>query len=145
MSLLELAPMPTLLLILTPTPTIATPLPVSAVNWERIKKFKSILQAKYIETCSYYKERWFQISLAIKGDNIGVYKAYIKDINNFKDPTLPSLFSESNRFNLGPIPGFLPILTVVDELLITYICIYLQVIYICGQQYCYTSYIYCFG
>jgi hypothetical protein len=34
-SLLELAPIP--------TPTIATLLPVSAVNWERIKKFRSIL------------------------------------------------------------------------------------------------------
>ena len=39
--LLELAPMP----ILPPifTLTMATPLPISAVDWERIKKFRSIL------------------------------------------------------------------------------------------------------
>ena len=81
----------------------------------------------------------------MEGDNIGVYKAYIKDANSFKDPTLPSLFSESNRLNLGPIPGFLPILTAVKELLIMCIYIHLQVIYIHGQQYRYTNYICCFG
>ena len=111
-----------------PTPTTATPLPVLAVDWERIKKFRSILQAKYIETCSYYKERWFQIGLATDGDNIGIYKDCIKDANSFKNPTLPPLFGKSNGLDLGPIPSFLPILTTVEELLIVYIYIYLQVV-----------------
>ena len=114
-SLLELAPMP--------TPTTATPLPVSAVDWERIKKFRSILQAKYIETCSCYKKRWFQIGLAMEGNNISVYKACIKDANSLKNLTLPPLFNKSNKFNPGPIPGFLPILTAVEKLLIIYIYI----------------------
>jgi hypothetical protein len=105
-------------------------LPVLAVDWERIKKFRSILQAEYIKAYSCYKERWFQIGLVTKGDNIGVYKAYIKDANSLKNPTLPPLFSKSNGLNLGPIPSFLPILTIVEELLITHIYIYLQVIYI---------------
>ena len=48
-SLLELAPMP--------TPTTATLLPVSVVDWERIKKFRSILQAEHIETYSHCKEQ----------------------------------------------------------------------------------------
>ena len=65
------------------------------------------------------------MGLAIESDNIGVYKAYIKDANSLKDLTLPPLFSKSNRLNLGPIPGFLPIFTIVEELLITYIYIYL--------------------
>ena len=65
------------------------------------------------------------MGLAIKGDNIGVYKACIKDTNSFKDPTLLSLFSKSNGLNLGPIPGFLPILTAVEELLITRVYIHL--------------------
>ena len=59
------------------------------------------------------------------GDNIGIYKDYIKDINSLKNPTLPPLFSKSNGLNLGPIPSFLPILTAVEELLIIYIYIYL--------------------
>ena len=78
-----------------------------------------------METCSRYKEQWFQIGLAIEGNNIGIYKACIKDANSFKDPTLPPLFSKSNGFNLGPIPGFLPILTAVEELLIARVYIYL--------------------
>jgi hypothetical protein len=73
------------------------------------------------------------MGLAMEGDGIGIYKAYIKDANGLKNPVLPSLFSESNELNLGPVPSFLPILTVVEELLIVYIYIYLQVIHIGGQ------------
>ena len=120
-------------LALIPTPTTATPLPVSAVDWERIKKFRSILQAEHIETYSCYKEQWFQIGLATDSDNIGIYKDCIKDINSLKNPTLPPLFGESNRLNLGPVSSFLPILTAVEELLITHIYIYLQVIRVRGQ------------
>ena len=114
-------------------PTTATPLPVSAVDRERIKKFRSILQAKCIETCSRCKERWFQMGLATEGNNIGVCKACVKDTNTLKNPTLPPLFSKSNGLNLGPIPGFLFILTIVKEFLIAHIYIYLQVVYIRGQ------------
>jgi hypothetical protein len=73
------------------------------------------------------------MGLAMEGDNIGVYKSCIKDVNSLKDPTIPPLFSESNGLNLGSIPSFLPILIVVKELLITCIYIYLQVVHICGQ------------
>ena len=69
----------------------------------------------------------------MEGDNIGICKACIKDINSLKDPTLPPLFNKSNRLDLGPIFSFLPILTAVEELLITCIYIYLQVIRIRGQ------------
>ena len=65
------------------------------------------------------------MGLAMEGNNIGIYKACIKDADSLKDPTLPPLFSKSNRLNLGPIPSFLPIFTVVEELLITRIYIYL--------------------
>ena len=85
------------------------------------------------------------MGLATEGDNIGVCKAYIKDANSLKDPTLPPLFGESNGLDLGPIPGFLPILTAVKELLIARVYVYLQVIYIRGQQHRYTSYVCCFG
>ena len=65
------------------------------------------------------------MGLVIEGDNIGVYKAYIKDTNSLKDLTLFSLFGKSNGLDLGPIPGFLPILTAVKELLIARVYIYL--------------------
>ena len=73
------------------------------------------------------------MGLIMEGDNIGVYKACIKDANSLKDPTLPSLFSKSNGLDLGPIPDFLPILTAVEELLIAYVYIYLQVMRVHGQ------------
>jgi len=73
------------------------------------------------------------MGLAIEGDNIGVYKACIKDANSLKDLTLPPLFGESNGLDLGPVPGFLPILTIVEELLIARIYVYLQVMRVRGQ------------
>ena len=81
----------------------------------------------------------------MEGNNIGIYKACIKDANSLKDPTLPPLFSKSNGLNLGPIPSFLPILTAVEELLITRVYVYLQVMRIRGQQHRYTGHVYCFG
>ena len=61
----------------------------------------------------------------MEGDNIGIYKACIKDADRLKDLTLPPLFSKGNRLNLGPIPSFLPILTAVEELLIARVYDYL--------------------
>ena len=72
------------------------------------------------------------MGLATEGDNINVYKAYIKDANSLKDSTLPPLFGESNRLNLGPIFSFLPILTTVEEFLIAHIYVHLQVVYVHG-------------
>ena len=65
------------------------------------------------------------MGLAIEGNNRGIYKACIKDANSLKDLTLSPLFSKSNRLNPGPVPSFLPILTAVEELLITRVYVYL--------------------
>jgi len=65
------------------------------------------------------------MGLAIEGNNIGIYKACIRDTNSLKDLALSSLFSKGNKLNLGPVPNFLPILTMVEELLIIYVYIYL--------------------
>jgi len=65
------------------------------------------------------------MGLATEGGNICICKAYIKDANSLKDLTIPPLFSKSNKLNLGSIPSFLPILTAVEELLITRVYVYL--------------------
>jgi len=72
------------------------------------------------------------MGLAMEGNNIGIYKACIKDANSLKNLTLFSLFSKSNRLDPRPIPSFLPILNTVKELLITRVYIYLQVVCIRG-------------
>jgi hypothetical protein len=65
------------------------------------------------------------MGLATEGNNIGVCKACIKDADSLKDLTLSPLFGESNGLNPGPVPSFLPILTAVEELLITRVYVYL--------------------
>ena len=85
------------------------------------------------------------MGLVMEGDDIGVYKAYIRDANSLKNPALPSLFSEGNKLDPGPVPSFLPILTAVEELLIAHIYIHLQVMRIRGQQYRYTGHVCCFS
>jgi len=61
----------------------------------------------------------------MEGDDIGVYKACIKDANSLKDLALPFLFVKGNELDLGPVPSFLPIFTAVEVLLITRVYIYL--------------------
>jgi len=85
------------------------------------------------------------MGLATEGDNIGICKTCIKDADSLKDSTLPPLFSESNKLNLRPVPGFLPILTAVEELLIVRVYIHLQVMRVHGQQHRYTGHICYFG
>ena len=99
--------------------------PISAVNWEQIKRFKNKLQEEYMETCSRYNVQWFQMGLATQSDNIGVYKACIKDAKSLNNLSLPLLFSDANKLNLRLIPKDLPILTRVKEIIITYIYIHL--------------------
>ena len=65
------------------------------------------------------------MGLATEGDNLGICKACIKDADSLKDPTAPPLFGESNGLDLGPVPSFLPILTAVEELLITRVYVHL--------------------
>ena len=66
----------------------------------------------------------------MEGNNIGVYKAYIKDINSLKDLTFSLLFGESNGPNLRPNFSFLSILIIIEEFLIVYIYLFINYIYI---------------
>jgi len=72
------------------------------------------------------------MGLATEGNDIGIYKACIRDANSLKNPALPSLFSKGNELDPGPVPSFLPILTTVKELLIARVYVHLQVVYIRG-------------
>ena len=73
--------------------------------------------------------------LAIYGDNISIYKACVRDIKSLKNLSKPFLFSNANNIDLGTMPKHLPTLTEVEEMIITYIYIHLQVARVRGQQY----------
>ena len=63
------------------------------------------------------------MGLATEGDNIGVYKACIRDANSLKDLALPSLFGEGNELNPGPVPRLANKQTAVC-LFPSFVCLY---------------------
>ena len=60
-------------------------------------------------------------------DDISVYKACVKDTKSLKDLSKPFLFGDANNMDPGTVLEHLPTLTKVEEMIITYIYIYLQV------------------
>lgn len=112
-----------------------SPLPVSAVDWQRIETFREKLQQEAMETYSRCNERWFQMHLATQGDDIGVCKACVRDTKNLKYLSEPFLFSNANNMDPGTMSKHLPTLTEVEEMIIAHIHIHLQVARVCGQQY----------
>ena len=73
--------------------------------------------------------------LATQSDDIGVYKACVRDANSLKYLSEPFLFSNANNIDLGTVSKYLPTLTKVEEMIIAYIYVYLQVARVRGQQY----------
>ena len=73
--------------------------------------------------------------LAIYSDNISIYKACIRDTKSLKDLSELFLFNNINNINSGTMPKHLPTLTKVKEMIITYIYIHLQVVWVYRQQY----------
>ena len=71
--------------------------------------------------------------LATHSNDISVYKAYIRDSKSLKNLSKSFLFSNANNIDLSTMLKYLPTLTDVEEIIITYIYIYLQVAQVCGQ------------
>ena len=66
--------------------------------------------------------------LATQGDNISVYKAYIRNTKSVKYLSKSFLFSNANNIDLDTVSKHLPTLTEVKEIIIIYIYIHLQVV-----------------
>ena len=66
--------------------------------------------------------------LAIQGDDISVYKAYIKDTKSFRYLSESFLFSDANNMDPGTVSKHLSTLTKIEEMIITHIHIHLQVV-----------------
>ena len=65
--------------------------------------------------------------MATQGDNISIYKAYIKDAKSLKYLSKLFLFSNTNSINLDTVSKYLSTLTKVKEIIIACVYIYLQV------------------
>ena len=71
--------------------------------------------------------------LATQGDDIGVYKAYVRDTKSLKYLSKPFLFSNANNIDLSTVSKHLPILTKVKEMIITRVHVHLQVAWVYRQ------------
>jgi hypothetical protein len=58
-------------------------------------------------------------------NDIGIYKACVRDAKSLKYLSEPFLFSDANNIDLGAIPKHLPILTKVKEMIIARVHVYL--------------------
>jgi hypothetical protein len=58
-------------------------------------------------------------------NDIGIYKACVRDAKCLKYPSEPFLFSDANNIDLGAMPKYLPTLTKVEEIIIACIYVYL--------------------
>ena len=63
--------------------------------------------------------------LATQGDNIGVYKACVRDAKSLKYLSEPFLFSDANNMDLGAVPKYLPTLTKAKKIIITRVHVHL--------------------
>jgi hypothetical protein len=64
-----------------------------------------------METYNCYKESWFAIDLR----DIVCYNCYLRD----KRGQTPFLISADNKMDPGNVPAYLPVLTQVEEMIIT--------------------------
>ncbi|RKK07529.1 hypothetical protein BFJ65_g17734 [Fusarium oxysporum f. sp. cepae] len=98
-------------------------------------KFWTELENDRIEHCARCQETWFDMGL-----KEGICKRCIaKDKNKKEDD--PWFFSAENQLDFGLIPAFLPQLTIVEEMLIARVHVFMNVMQVRGQQYKYRGHI----
>jgi hypothetical protein len=68
-----------------------------------------------LETCQWYQERGFTMDLT---DHSVCHQCFLQDTDNWKQPVTPFLISAENNMDPGTVPGHLPELTQVKEMVI---------------------------
>ncbi|KAG6977910.1 hypothetical protein FocnCong_v009922 [Fusarium oxysporum f. sp. conglutinans] len=103
--------------------------PLSDRDKELLEKFWTELENDRMEHCARCQETWFDMGL--KG---GICKRCIARDKNKKEDE-PWFFSAENQLDFGLIPAFLPQLTIVEEMLIARVHVFVNVMQVRGQQY----------
>ncbi|KAG7416581.1 ATP-dependent DNA helicase PIF1 [Fusarium oxysporum f. sp. raphani] len=95
--------------------------PLSDRDKELLEKFWTELENDRMEHCARCQETWFDMGL--KG---GICKRCIARDKNKKEDE-PWFFSAENQLDFGLIPAFLPQLTIVEEMLIARVHVFVNV------------------
>lgn len=107
---------------------------MSALDWARIKSFHKAEEALSMDTCKRCDERWFDMCL----NSSGVRKRCASHDRKLR-PGDPFLFSAANALDPGALPGHLPKLSQVEEMMVSRVHAHLEIHTVRGDQSSYTG------
>lgn len=119
--------------------------PLTQQQWALVNDFQTALHSESMETCSRCNERWFRIKLATRGNTTGICaQCRIKDKAEDQKPNPADrtyFYGPRNNMEPGEVPSFLPELTQVEEMLISFVHTIIEVRQVQGQQYFYRGHV----
>jgi hypothetical protein len=100
-------------------------------QWRWVQSFHRAMDAVRMQTCIRCKERWFAMDLK---DTV-CHTCYLRDKGN----KTPFLMSTENEMDSGDVPAHLPVLTQLEEMIITRSHVQMMVCRYRGHQYHYSG------
>jgi hypothetical protein len=104
-------------------------------EWCYIQGFNKAMAAVQLEMCERCQEHGFSMDLT---DSV-CHCCFLRDTDNRKRPITPFLMSTENHMDPGTVPGHLPELTQVEEMVIAQAHVQMLVKRVRGHQYQYTG------
>ncbi|KAJ5135751.1 uncharacterized protein N7515_005029 [Penicillium bovifimosum] len=119
--------------------------PLTDSQWALVRNSQTTLQETSMETCIRCDERWFNLKCGKKGSFRGVCrKCRTKDKQEDRkeNPSERTYFySQRNNMRSDDVPSHLPVLTQVEEMLISRVHTIIEVRQVRGQKYFYRGHV----
>ncbi|KJZ69477.1 hypothetical protein HIM_11139 [Hirsutella minnesotensis 3608] len=101
-----------------------------------VREFHTALTEDKMHSCIRCKERWFDMKL----NGLKICSRCISR-DGKRGPNEPFFFSAANNLDFGEVPGNLPDLTMVEEMLIARVHVHVKVLQVRGAQYKYRGHV----
>ncbi|KAJ3455383.1 hypothetical protein MRS44_013983 [Fusarium solani] len=101
-----------------------------------VREFYTALNNDKMHSCLRCQERWFDM----KQNSLGICSRCISR-DRERTPNEPYFFSAANNLDFGEVPGNLPGLTMVEEMLIARVHVHVKVLQVRGAQYKYRGHV----
>ncbi|KAJ3454226.1 hypothetical protein MRS44_018120 [Fusarium solani] len=101
-----------------------------------VREFYTALNDDKMHSCIRCREHWFDM----KKNSLGVCSRCISR-DRERTPDEPYFFSAANSLDFGEVPGSLPSLTMVEEMLIARVHVHVKVLQVRGSQYKYRGHV----